>query len=696
MARRAPSPTRTRSARRSSRVRPADPGERTVRSILDLGMKLHVPYNRDPGLIAALRPLAGYIRAVYLPCDPRVLGTGRPHVVRDPGAYDKEVGAILDALRPLGIQVEMLFNGCYVEPRLVEQFSRTPLYFYLKRQVGRGLEWVTISHISLARAVRRYFPALKIDVSTVALVNSVDRAAYWRHEVAPDMYCVDDDGSRDLRLIQGLRQATGKPVKIIANSACLSSCPFKWVHQTHHARGENNPFNCWRVRAVFPWHAYHGLIIPPFYLRWYEGLVEDVKLVDRMYPTADILDLVRFYAEAIDSRHHLPRGGLMSGPGEPPKVGFCAKSIYHDSRTKHPWLRELPDEVFRKTAACRGDCARCDFCYRTWVKEWRVVEDMEALRRHLARVSQSPSDTTYYTRLLDDLHARMHDGAFLRLLHIRLGFCAPRYHDLLRYFLAIARAESGAPDLARRDAAAIGDPALRASLSAILRLLRGAAALRYLPADERDPLSFAFLAESRRSTAPDAPLRLLQFWCSAREEEQARPLVAALGRLDEKTSALLIAAALRSRLYWLVRDLCERFRPAAPDPAHVIAEATALWRTGGAWRPVFRGVGRVVPARLDTDLAFAYWRLSSATGGKPVRAKDVFRLVSFAELLDARGDLPYATEVIELALTARPRDPGLLRRHRDLLLDQNLRAAADEVAALVDPVTARLDAADPA
>jgi hypothetical protein len=309
-------------------------------------------------------------------------------------------------------------------------------------------------------------------------------------------------------------------------------------------------------------------------------------------------------------------------------------------------------------------------------------------------VSRRRTDTTYSPCMLDDLQARMHDGAFLRLLHIRLGFCAPRYHDLLRYFLAIARAESGAPGLARRDAAAIGAPALRASLSGILRRLRGASAMSYLPSDERDPLSFAYLAALRRSTVPDAPLRLLQFYSTAREEEQARALVAALGELDEKTSARLIAAALKSRLYWLVRDLCERFRPGTPDPVHAIAEATALWRTGGSWRPVFRGVGRVVPRQLDPDFAFAYWRLSSETGSKTVRAKDVFQLVSFAELLAARGDLPYATEAVELALRARPRDPDLLRRHRDLLLDQNLLAPADEVAALVDPVTARRVAAD--
>ena len=79
-----------------------------VASILDLGMKLHVPYNNDFKLIAALGPYAKYIASIYLPCDSRVLGTGRYDrtlALRNWSTYDRELGGILERVRPLGIDI---------------------------------------------------------------------------------------------------------------------------------------------------------------------------------------------------------------------------------------------------------------------------------------------------------------------------------------------------------------------------------------------------------------------------------------------------------------------------------------------------------------------------------------------------------------------------------------------------------------
>jgi hypothetical protein len=641
-------------------------------------MKLHVPYNGDPKLMDGLRPLAPFIRAIYLPCDPRVAGTGRTLAARDWDTYDREVAALIDRLRPLGIQVNMLFNGCWIDPRVVAAFPSTSLYRYLQRQVDRGLEWVTISHISLARMVRRYFPELKLDLSTVAMVSSVERARYWQDRVAPDMICVDDDGSRDLRLIRGIRETLGTPVKIIANSKCLTECPFKWVHQTYHSRGEDNPFDCWVVRARFPWHAYHGLVVPPYYLRYYEGLVEDVKLVDRASPTPEILDVVRFYAEPCDSRQHLSPACRA--------IGSTATRLFHNSRSKHPWLRELDERVFRKTSTCHRDCAACGFCYRTWRKEWRVVEDMDVLRRFLARVSRSSADTAYYTEMLDALHAPLHDRTFLRRLHLRLAYCDRRYRDLLRYFLAIARAESGAPDLAARDAAAIDDADVRSSLAGILAGLRGAPPLRYQPADEQDPRSFASLAALRRSTAPTAPLRLLEFFCGAREEEQARAVVPALGAPGRQAAPRLIALALASALYRLTLDLCARFPAATPAPEQALAELMARFRTGRAWRPAFQRLRRTAAAPADPHLAYAWWRLSAAAGHGTIPAAQVDRLFALSAALMRDGDLAYAADVLDLVRAARPRDQRVLRHYRELLIERNLHARARAVSALVDSI----------
>jgi hypothetical protein len=353
-------------------------------------------------------------------------------------------------------------------------------------------------------------------------------------------------------------------------------------------------------------------------------------------------------------------------------------------------MRELDEEVFRTTSTCHRDCPACDFCYQTWRKEWRVVEDMDVLRSFLARVSRSRTDTAYYGEMLDELHAGMHDRSFLRQLHLRLAYCDRRYRDLLRYFLAIARAESGAPDLAARDAAAIGDAAVRSSLRAILAGLRRAPPLRYQPTDEQDPLSFAYLAALRHSAAPTAPLRLLEFFCGAREEEQARAVVPALGEPGRQAARRLVTLALASRLYRLTLDLCQRFRAEAPAHEVALAELMARYRTRRAWRPAFQRLRRIAAAPADPHLAYAWWRLSAAAGTGSIPGAAVDRLLDFSAALSRDGDLAYAAEVVGLVHAARPRDHRVLSHYREVLLEENLPDRARAMSALVDPATQRL------
>jgi hypothetical protein len=659
----------------------------TPSSILDLGMKLHVPYNNDFALLAEIAPLAPYIRALYLPCDGRLMGCGRYDrqiARRNWDQYDRELGLIFERLEPLGIEVNVLFNAPYVSNEVLAGFATGPIAAYVRRQLARGLRWVTIANLELARCFRRYFPSLNIDVSTVAYVNSVQRAVYWHRAVRPAMLCVDIDHGRNVALLREIRKATGIPLKIIANSACLTDCPSKWTHAFHSQEGERGSFDCWPMRARFPWQAYRGQIIPPYYLRHLAGLVADVKLVDRSAPTGELVEIIRWYALDRESRHFVPRGGVLEGEGGLPTVAFNLSRL-HAEGSKHPWFRALPEKIFRKTGACTRRCETCGECYATWKQDWRVLDDLDVLRDHVARTAATPEDLSYASDLLEQLHAQRHDARFLRRLSILQEHCAAPLREVVHYLLGLAWTECGEEATAAAHAAAVRDPALRRSLDAARAALAREPFDRYLPFDEDDPNSFLALRQLRGSDTLEARARRADFYLTARAPELARAAVAAIPPAmdpDLEYRDRFIAAALRGGLYPLAIEIIRGIDPAALTAPRLTALAFAQYRTGAEWKEAFLAAELSLhDAPPATALLHPLLALRRAAGRRPPTPRQIGSLLAEANGARAAGDLPRAGEMLELLVAVAPSFQPALVAYHDVLVALDRRDAAASVAA---------------
>ena len=134
-------------------------------SLLDLGMKLHVPYNNDFALIDRLLPFAPYIRSIYLPCNHTVLGSGRYEgraTNRNWENYDAEVKEIAEIVAPHGIKVNMLLNSLHIPSDILNNFQGSALYRYLKEYENSTVEWLTVANIQLAILLRSFFPSFKL------------------------------------------------------------------------------------------------------------------------------------------------------------------------------------------------------------------------------------------------------------------------------------------------------------------------------------------------------------------------------------------------------------------------------------------------------------------------------------------------------------------------------------------------------
>ncbi len=527
----------------------------------DTAMRLHVPYNNDRALIDRLIPYASHIRSLYLPCNHTVLGSGRYEgraSNRNWETYDRELLEIAETLAPHDITVNMLLNSIHVSSDVLNNFQGSPLYQYLQKFEGSLVEWLTVANIQLAILIRKHFPRFKLDVSVLALIDSLKKAQYWYDLVRPDLFCVDLDHGKDLQLIHDITAVTGVPVKVLVMDFCLPDCPYKPCHYIHNALKEENAFSCWGIRGDKPWYYYKGRTIPPFFLHQYIGLINDIKIVERNSDSDTIIQNVRQYVEEVDSRFMVYRGGIVPGDRGKLIISPTVDKLYYNLNSKHPLFKEVPVAVFEKTVACDHNCGVCTFCYDAWKEEWQVSESYELLSDYLKRWYVDGGKRDYYQRLLDHLHGQRHNVTFIESIKLMKEYVDGPFLQLLDYFTALAFLEAKSrlaePYLERL---ALTAPELLSHLSQLQDSFRCRNVITYTPFDQYDECSFVTLNALESAGTADVSdcFRLIELLLSMGEEQAAEKHIASL-TCDDELFVCLCLSAFNSGCYATVFRLC--------------------------------------------------------------------------------------------------------------------------------------------
>lgn len=661
-------------------------------SLQELGMRLHVPYNNDVALIEAIIPYAASIVSLYLPCNHTVLGSGRYEgrsTNRGWDSYDVEVKEIARLLAPHGISVNMLLNSIHVSSDILNNFQGSRLYRYLKEYAESGVEWLTVANIQLAMLLRRHFPSFKLDVSVLGLVDTVARAQYWHELVHPDMFCVDLDCSRDLKLIEQISRATGMPVKVLVLDFCLPDCPYKPWHYIHNALKEDNAFSCWEIRANRPWYYYRGRSVPPYYLHRYAGLIHDIKIVERNSDTSDILRNIRHYVEDSDSKYILPRGGIVQEGDSVPSIMSGFDKLYVTLNSKHPLFMPLQEHLFERTAICDRNCGACRFCYEAWKEEWQVREEYDLLAAYLREVFQDIATLRYYSGLLDSLHAQRHNVVFVATIKSMYAYIEETFQQVLYYFLALAFLELKSP-LADSYISKVAPPALAAHLQQIRISLRDRQVICYSDFDESDRDSFLYLQRVITAAMTDryAAYHLTEYYLRMHEEGTALEAIEKI-ELDGELLERFTVVAFQNGCYEAVLRLTvnlDHWFPAA-NPRHsrlnVMRRFSGVMTgTSGAKTSGETPLGPFV--WYGQQEAFAFLYLNKLINGIPPARKELDVLADCAYALQVNKDRRLARMVYDFYLTADSANLTVLKRYHQLLLDMNKRKEAETIQRTID------------
>ena len=278
-------------------------------------MKIIIPDNNDPGLIAAVQRLAAKpsqhsIREVYgKPTRSTVIGSGRANL-RSEGMQKEEMIQRVLGFRSIGLGYDYTLNGVLPRARVMEN----------RREIIEELEWiesspirtVTVANYELARLAEKYAPSVSLAISIFAGVDNKRTFRQWAE--LPNVREINTDVGtfRNLRLLeelveQGREQETC--VRVIANLGCMADCARKEEHamikdmasldrnSLHYAPCT---FFCMRYNLENPEEFLKMPLIRPDDLGRYEDIgVAAVKIVDRIQKTPWIEKVVGHYLDGM-------------------------------------------------------------------------------------------------------------------------------------------------------------------------------------------------------------------------------------------------------------------------------------------------------------------------------------------------------------------------------------------------------------
>jgi collagenase-like PrtC family protease len=270
-------------------------------------MRLSIPHNWQGDLVESIDLTS--VDGFYGKLDLDILGGGRssnvcPHVTR--GAFKKEIKKIHNK----GLKFTYLLNATCLDNKELSYAMTRRLSKLLDWLADSGVDSITVSLPYIFGFIKKKYPDFKIYVSTMAEVESPDKARVWEDLGADTITLYEVTVNRNFELIRRIRDAVKCKLQLIANNGCLYGCPYTIYHsllcshssQSGHILG-NFAIDFYRImcsykRVLDPVNFIRADWIRPEDISLYEDLgIDSLKLVNRGMNTASLRKIVSAYTK---------------------------------------------------------------------------------------------------------------------------------------------------------------------------------------------------------------------------------------------------------------------------------------------------------------------------------------------------------------------------------------------------------------
>ena len=269
-------------------------------------MIFSIPTNWDFRLLDGIKEYP--IHDIYGALDRTVFGGGRPSLVL-PTVSKKKVEKYVERVHSQGMKFTYLLNAPCLNNLEYSKKVYRELIKHLKWINKIGVDYITVSIPFFVEIIKNQFPRLKIKISTIAQVNSVQKAKLFE-KLGADEITLDFMINRDFSLLEGIKKSTKCRIWIILNDLCLHQCPFRYYHfnVAGHASQINNPLRgfyidyclmrCSIIKFTDPIELLKSRWIRPEDLKKYEEIgIDSFKVSGRKNKRTEwILNTVKAYS----------------------------------------------------------------------------------------------------------------------------------------------------------------------------------------------------------------------------------------------------------------------------------------------------------------------------------------------------------------------------------------------------------------
>ena len=351
-------------------------------------MQLLLPTNWDRELI----PLLGEIKAdiqIYGVLPTSMIGSGGsgPDISRMTVSDAEDYVGLAHSA---GFRFNYLLNAPCLNNMEWNNDTHRELLQHLEWLCEIGVDSVTVAIPYLVELIKRQFPHLKVEASTIMHANSVARARFLE-SLGVDSIMLHSNVNRDFELLKAIRRSVKCELGLLTNSLCLFQCPYEYYHNNTlgHASQGQNPSNgfymdyCVMHCALCSLTDKSQLIksrwIRPEDVHLYQEIgIDFFKIGGRAMSTKWIVNATKAYSSAsypgnlydilstLTSKFRSPESSLpmaqTSAIASPPKV-------YIDNKSLDGFV-----EFFKKQD-CLSGCSNCTYCQEVADKVVRIDKD---------------------------------------------------------------------------------------------------------------------------------------------------------------------------------------------------------------------------------------------------------------------------------------------------------------------------------
>lgn len=293
-------------------------------------MQYTVACNWDPGLLDRI----DYpdVVSVFAGLPNTTIGSGRSSIL----IRDLDEAGVRDYIRRVhakGWSFDYNVNAMCLGNKELHAEGRAEILEYLQWLDDLGIDAVTISVPLLVEIVKKYFPSLRVKISSYQKIRSVSAARRFE-DLGADALVLSEHIQRDFRLLEAIRRAVQCKLVLIANVGCIYDCPNILTHANcnSHSGAKGEPTTvftetyqtyCTMKRLESTAELIKMRWIRPEDVARYEDVgIDLLKIIDRHSTTDALAERVKAYYARSYEGNLLDLCGQMTNPKKSTRINL--------------------------------------------------------------------------------------------------------------------------------------------------------------------------------------------------------------------------------------------------------------------------------------------------------------------------------------------------------------------------------------